>query len=122
MRLYGFFPRKLDGKPWAAPEEGVPITVEAAGGAEIDILDAGLLAQAGPLGGGLEPLLPAQRRLGLVQDALRRPFGVTAVGAGHVGGIGAVAVAGGLSGMGGDPAAAVEDLTAPCPASPVRGR
>jgi hypothetical protein len=60
--------------PRAAGELEEQATIETAGRAEVDILDAGLMAQTCCPGTGLEPLLPAQRHLPLEQE--RQPFGM----------------------------------------------
>ena len=48
--------------------------IETAGGAEVDILDAGLMAQPRGPGASLEALLPSQRHLVVEQEA--EPFGM----------------------------------------------
>ena len=60
--------------PVAAGELQEQRAVEAAGGAEVDVLDLRGMAQPGGAGAALEPLLPAQRRLPLEQEG--EPFGM----------------------------------------------
>ena len=60
--------------PGTAGELEEQVAIEAAGRAEVDILDAGLVAQARRPGTGLEPLLPAQRHLPFEQQ--RQPLGM----------------------------------------------
>lgn len=51
--------------PVAAGELEKQIAVEAAGGAEVDVLDLGVMTEPGGTGSRLEALLAARRRLAL---------------------------------------------------------
>ena len=58
--------------PVAAGELQEQIAVEAAGGAEVDVLDLGVMAEPGGTGSRLEALLAARRRLALKKES--EPF------------------------------------------------
>jgi hypothetical protein len=60
--------------PVAAGELEEQAAIETAGGAEVDILDAGLVAQARGTGAALEALLAAHRHLPVEQQG--EPFGM----------------------------------------------